>query len=405
MSSLPEVVINIQNGGLGGVTALADGIAGIIVSGDANPSVGWVLGTAKQFFSIDEVKDAGLNAAYDTAQTTNAYKQVADFYTVAGNGAELWVMVVPKTETMEDICDAASENAYAKALIEAADGTIRLIGITRIPDALYEATVVAGIDDDVIAALTNLEALADSKASGMEPFVGIVEGRDYQGDTGDIEDLKGLGFNRVCSVICGGGSATAPDTAASAGVGLLLGRLAADPVMRKPGRVLTGAIPKVAGWFSDGSKVTRGVADALDTKGWIVMTPYPQRSGFYWGNDNTCSAADDDYSTIVNRRVIDKAMLICYSTYITQIMDEIEIDPETGKMDAGVVAYYQGKIDNAIALGMSAAKEISGASSYIDPAQNVLSSGKVVVKLSIVPVGYAKTIEVNLGFTNPALNA
>lgn len=397
--SLPQVIIVVKNGGLGGVTALKDGVAGMIVSGTAAPSAGWALGVAKQFFSIDEVKDAGLTAKYDTDNTTNAFKQVADFYKVAGDGAELWVMVVAKTETMEDICDAASVNAYAKKLLGAAGGTIRLLGVTRIPDALYEVTVVKGIDDDVIAALTNLEALAVSKAGEMEPFVGIVEGRDYQGDVGDLEDLKGLGFNRVAGVIC------SDKADKSAAVGLLLGRLATDPVMRKPGRVKTGAIPVTAGYFSDGTKVTRGVADTLDTLGWVVMTPYPQRSGLYWGVDNTCASADDDFSTIVNRRVIDKAMLIAYDTYITEIMDEIKVDPETGELDPGVVAYYQGKIDNAVAMLMTAGGEISGATSYINPAQNILSTGKLVVKLSIVPVGYAKTIEVNLGFTNPALTA
>ena len=101
--SLPEVIIVVKNGGLGGVTSLKDGISGLIVSGTDAPSVDWLLGVGKQFFSIDEVKDAGLNADYDLANETNAFKQVANFYKVAGDGAELWVMVVPKTETMEDI--------------------------------------------------------------------------------------------------------------------------------------------------------------------------------------------------------------------------------------------------------------------------------------------------------------
>jgi hypothetical protein len=394
--SLPQVIINIKNGGLGGVVALADGVAGLIVSGDANPSGAWALGSAKQFFSITEVKDAGLDPTYDTDNTTNAYKQVSDFYAVAGDGAELWVMVVPKTETMEDICDAASVNAYAKALLVSAGGTIRLLGVTRVPDAAYEATVVAGIDDDVIAAITKLESLADSQAAAMEPFVGVVEGRDWQGSTGDIEDLKGLGFNRVCGVACG------DKTDKSAGVGLFLGRLAADPVMRKPGRVKSGAIPITAGYTSDGEAITRGIVDALDTKGWIVMTTYPQRSGFYWGIDNTCSSADDDFSTITNRRVIDKAMLIAYNTYVTEIQDEITIDPDTGKIDPGVVKYFEGKISNAINNLMTAAGEISGMSAFIDPAQNILSTGNLVIRLNIVPVGYTRTITVNLGFTNPA---
>ena len=394
---LPEVIINIKNGNLGGGSELADGVAGIIVSGDANPSADWTLGKAKQFFSIGEVKDAGLDPAYDVANDTNAYKQVADFFTVAGDGAELWVMVVPKTETMEDICDAASQNAYADALLSAADGRIRLLAISRVPDDLFVATYVGGVDDDVLAALAKLQALAESKAGEMTPFVGIVEGREFQGDTGAIQDLKGLGFDRVAAVICG----DAVD--GSAGIGLLLGRLAADPVQRKPGRVKTGAIPIAAGYFSDGEKVARGIANALDTKGWIVMTPYPQRSGLYWGVDNTCAPADNDFSTIVNRRVIDKAMLIAYDTYVSEIMDEVAVD-EAGNLNPGVVKYFEGKIVNAINNGMTNNGEISLVNAYINPAQNILATGKLVVSLQIIPVGYAKTITINLGFSNPAIS-
>ena len=109
--TLPKVIINIKNGNLGGGAELADGVAGIFVSGDAAPHADdWAIGEAKQFFSISEVQDAGLDAKYDTDNSTNAYKQIADFYTVAGDGAEVWVMVVAKTETLEDICDPASGN-------------------------------------------------------------------------------------------------------------------------------------------------------------------------------------------------------------------------------------------------------------------------------------------------------
>lgn len=394
--SLPEVVIYIKGGNLGGGAELADGVAGIIVSGDVAPHADdWVVGEAKQFFSISEVKDAGLDAKYDVDNATNAFKQVADFFTVAGDGAEIWVMVVAKTETLEDVCDIASGNAYAKALLEAADGRIRLLAVSRIPDGAYVPAYTKGIDDDVVAAIAKLNALAESKASGLEPFVGIIEGRDYQGDSGALEDLSGLGFNRVAGVICG-------DTDdGSAGVGLLLGRLAADPVQRKAGRVKTGAVPIVTGYFSDGEKVTRGLAQVLDTKGWIVMTPYPQRSGFYWGNDNTCSSADDDFSSIVNRRVIDKAMLIAYDTYVTEIMDEVKVD-DAGNLEPGVVKYFEGKIVNAINNGMTAGGEISSVTAFVDPKQNILSTNKLVVSLEIIPVGYAKTISVNLGFSNPS---
>jgi hypothetical protein len=47
---------------------------------------------------------------------------------------------------------------------------------------------------------------------------------------------------------------------------------------------------------------------------------------------------------------------------------------------------------------MTAGKEISSVSCFIDTTQNVLSTGVLNVVLKITPVGYASDIEVQLGF-------
>ena len=44
-------------------------------------------------------------------------------------------------------------------------------------------------------------------------------------------------------------------------------------------------------------------------------------------------------------------------------------------------------------------EEVSAFEVLIDPNQNVLSTSKLVISLRIVPIGVAKTIEVNLSYT------
>lgn len=44
--------------------------------------------------------------------------------------------------------------------------------------------------------------------------------------------------------------------------------------------------------------------------------------------------------------------------------------------------------------------EISAFKAAIDPAQNLLQTGKMQISLQIVPLGQIKTIEVLLGFSN-----
>ena len=43
--------------------------------------------------------------------------------------------------------------------------------------------------------------------------------------------------------------------------------------------------------------------------------------------------------------------------------------------------------------------ELSAVKIDIDPKQDVLETGKVVINIKLLPVGYANFIEVNIGFT------
>ena len=43
--------------------------------------------------------------------------------------------------------------------------------------------------------------------------------------------------------------------------------------------------------------------------------------------------------------------------------------------------------------------EISGYQTLIDPNQNVLSTGQIVLTVEIVPIGVARKIVINIGFT------
>jgi hypothetical protein len=59
-------------------------------------------------------------------------------------------------------------------------------------------------------------------------------------------------------------------------------------------------------------------------------------------------------------------------------------------------------MENQINNTMTANREISSVTCFIDPAQNILSTNRLNVVLRIIPVGYATNIEISLGFANPA---
>lgn len=62
------------------------------------------------------------------------------FYTAAGDGAELHLLVVDEAKKLTDIC-SMGDGSPLKKLIDSAAGRIRLVGINVNPGTDYNATV------------------------------------------------------------------------------------------------------------------------------------------------------------------------------------------------------------------------------------------------------------------------
>jgi hypothetical protein len=398
-NGLPGVSITVENGALGRVATTEDGVAGLILVGMAQTLI--PLYTPKQIFGLKEAESLGITEAGDVADKVDTWKQIKEFYDEAGNGAELWIMTVPVTRTMEELLDPNTTTNGATKLLDAAGGQIRLLGISRYIDATveYEQVTVGGLDEDVTLAMTKGQALAISYRNQFKPFNILIDGRGWNGVIADLADLRTFTHSKVSVVLC----ATADDSL-SACVGLVLGRAAKIPVQRNIGRVKDGALNVGKMYFTDGSEVS-SYSDAqigqIHGKAYITPRTIVGRSGYFLTDDPTATTANDDYLTLANNRVIDKALTIVYTTYVNEINDEVEITSE-GKLAATKVAYYRQILSNALELNMISAGEASAVDVYVDPDQNVLANDLISIEVRVTPVGYAKEISVSLGFQNPA---
>lgn len=384
---LPKVAITLGNGNLGRTVATEDGVAGLVLSGVATDSL--ALATPKAIFSLDDAIALGITEAGTNA---SAYRHIKEFYDLAGEGAELYIMLLASTVTLAQMADVTVADSAA-LLLDAAQGRIRLLGLTRNAAA---PTLKDGLDEDSLAAITKAEQLAQSYSAAFKPVRILIEGRaaDVE-NVASLKDLRTYTANHVGVVI----GSTKNDGSAS--VGLVLGRAAAIPVQRNLGRVKDGAMPLNQAYINTKKVEEISAGDLLHDKGYILFRNFVGRSGYYLNDDPMCAPVTDDYSQLALGRVIDKAILIAYQTYVEELNDEVVIDAQ-GRISVPVIKYLQSKIETAVNQGMVG--EISSFSAYIDASQNVLSTGKVTVKAAVVPVGYTKTIEVLLGFANPALN-
>ena len=399
LNGLPGVAITVENGSLGRVATTKDGVAGLIVVGMSRTLI--PLYTPKQIFGLKEAESLGITQAADLADKLDTWQQIKEFYDEAGNGAELWIMTVALTRTMTELLDPNTTTNGARKLLDAASGRIRLLGISRYIDATvtYSQVTVSGLDEDVTLALPKGHALAIEYRNNFKPFSVIVDGRGWNGNISSLADLRTMTHSKVSVALL-----TTKAAKTSAAIGLVLGRAAKIPVQRNIGRVKDGALNVGRLYYTNGADVsTFSDAQIGQVHGKAYLTPRTLvgRTGYFLTDDPTATTANDDYLTIANNRVIDKALTIVYGVYVNEINEELEISEE-GKLEATKVAYFRQIITNALNLQMLSEGEVSAVDVTIDPDQNVLANDKINIEVRVTPVGYAKEIAVSLGFRNPA---
>lgn len=397
--ALPGVNITLGSGGLGRVAATADGVAGLLLTGAAvaGEKEGEVKFALNKHYQLSSTKDlAGLGITAENNPLID--HEVRSFYAQAGDGAELHLLAVSETTSLTTMVDGV-ESPLGK-LVEESAGRIKILGVNRLITAEQEVDDSKGIDADAITAAAKAQQTADSYAAKIMPFRMFLPAAKWTGTLDSDSWLPSTAsYNRVAMVLCSEGKLEEQYPAA---IGMVLGRAAKAEPQQDLGRVKFGSLA-ADGYFTDGSQFLKKLAqiDGLNEGGFIFFLNYPSKNGCYLNGCPMACATTDDYAVLNNGRIMDKAMRIAYDTYISEIMDNINVD-ENGKLPAGVCLSFESMIENAVALQMDG--QISSFNAHVDPEQNILSTSRLEIECTIVPLGVLKNIHVLLSFNNPALN-
>lgn len=381
---IPGVSIITANGNIGGAVNTQDGITGAIVTGTGTGTV--ALLSPKRVVSLADAQTQGFTLAVEPI----AYRLVKEFYSIPGTiGVPLYIMIVTETTLVTSLCDKDNANG-AKKLVDFAAGSIRVLAIGRKPGVAYTPVTPAFIDSDVTGAVANAKAFIADRFAKIQPLRIILEARIHDASNATVFTPNTANANGVAFAIGG----TLNDKSAS--LGLILGKIAAVPVHRNIGRVKDGALPVEAMYIGTTKVEAFAALNTLIDAGYITFTNYPQKAGYYISDDPMATAETDDYRFLTNCRVIDKASIIAYQTYIEELKDDVDLD-STGKITPIILSHLESVIENNISLAMS--ESISGSPrAYINPAQNLATGSSLTVQLRITPKGYLKSIEVEVGF-------
>lgn len=391
-----SVNITLANGQLGATLQTNDGITGMVLTG-VTETGGYTAGTPILVTSLSDIANAGITVYNNPF----AIRQLQEFYNQAGSGAQLYLMLVPPTMTVAQMADNTNDNGVRK-LLDFASGKIKVVGLMSDDVAVVGAggsvTVTNALNTSVYTAAANMKITATAYFAAQRPFRAVIGGSSYSGVAASLTDeTAGTNNNRTAILI--GDTVTGK----AASLGLLLGVVSSIPVQRKISRVRSGALTNTAAYVGTlAIEAASANVDVIAEKGFFTFTNYPNVSGYFFSGDAMCTTTTDDYAMLARGRVIDKAHILAYTTFVQEVDDEVPVNTD-GTLDAGFCKWLSQQIVNQVNNTMTANKEISSVSCFIDPAQNILSTNQLNVVLKIVPVGYATQIEISLGFDNPAL--
>lgn len=385
---LPKITFVIASTGLGQTQADIQKIPGMVLTGETVAGMGNVTaGISYQIFDLTEAEDMGITA---TGTNTYAHKQISDFYTKAGSGAELWFMLAPGAVNMTTMVDTAS--VYATKLLADAAGKIRILGVGK--KAGTTEVITNGLDGDVHTAAIKANELAEAFAARYQPVRCVLSGNKYNGVVADLKDYTTRELSRTAIVISNN------DASKEASIGEFMGRLASIPTQRKVWRVKDGAIEQTAAYFTNSTPVDNLSAtwDAIHDKNYIFHRTYTGKSGFYYSSDVTLTKATDDFKTLSRGLVMDEAVLIAYNKLIENLGDEVPVTT-SGTIHPAIIKAWQGETETELRTLMVDTGKLSDVKVYIDENQTVVSNGNFRVGIQLLPIGYSEYLTVYIGFT------
>lgn len=385
--ALNDVIFIKGKGGLGRPLAGEDHISGLVFYlADANLPTGF--GTSdriKQVFSIADAESLGITKG--SATNGVLWYHINEYFRIQPQG-QLYIGIFDNVSIDYSVIELVQNFA---------DGAIRQIGVF---DRTAFTTGTVG----------TLQASCDTLEAEHKPL-SVIYGSDISGtaDLTTLPDLTTLNAKNVSVTIGQDGANEGAALATSEGVsmtdlGAVLGAVSLSKVNESIEWIekfnLTDGTEFNVPAFANGELVKSKASSflvALKNKGYMFLKKHVGLAGSYEENGATSIAVTSDYAKIENNRTIDKATRSVRTFMLPNVAAPVLVTAE-GTLTESTVAKF--KNDAARGLEqMERDEEISAFNVIIDPTQDILSTSKLVVTIQIVPVGVARQIEINIGFT------
>lgn len=317
------------------------------------------------------------------------YYHISEYFRIQPKGS-LYVgfFAVPNSYTFTEIQDI---QVYAA-------GKVRQIGVYK------DGAAFASGD------LTAIQNVCNTLAGLHMPLSVLYAGNIVSvTDLSTLADLNTLTANNVSAVISQDGAGQGAFLFATNGksittLGALLGAISLAKVSEDvawPNKFnISNGVECDTIAFANGAALTsisQSLLNLLDDYRYIFLVKYVGLAGSYFNDSHTAIVTSSDYAYIENNRTIDKAIRGVYSSLISYINSPLVLNAD-GTLKDSTVAFFESQASVNLDQ-MVRDTELSAYSVVIDPSQDVLSTSNITVAVSLLPVGVARQITVNIGFT------
>jgi hypothetical protein len=285
----------------------------------------------------------------------------------------------------------------AKTIIDFADGEIKQLGVYVTDDTLDAALV------------TVLDGILMTSESEDKPASAILCA-DFNGTAlSALPTLAGNSDYRVSVVIGQDGANKGYELYKAKGK--TIGTLGATL-----GAVSRAAVNENIGWvatfdMSDGNELetlafgngatfktqTTSLLNTLNNYKYISLRKFIDKAGSFHNDSHTAIANTNDFAYVENVRTVDKAVRGIRVNTLDKLNSPLLLNEDGTLFEDDIADFI--RVASITLDQMARDQEISAYNVDVDPDQDVLTTSKVVITVSIVPTGTAREIEFNIGLT------
>lgn len=162
-------------------------------------------------------------------------------------------------------------------------------------------------------------------------------------------------------------------------------------VHESPGKVMSYAIPNAVRILPEDLNDTH--INMLDDAKFVTFCTYPNYDGIYVTNGRTMAADGSDYKYVETRRVVNKYYRLIQQAATLYVQSEASEDDLPG-----FKAHLEAAGDQ---MADADPREIVSHKIIIPEGQDIISTEKLKVKCSLVPVPIMRNIDIDIELDNP----